>query len=684
MGAATVLLSLGTDLPESVRGVVADCGFTSPWEIVRHVAKRDFHLPAFPLLHLLDLVCRGIAGFSLKEADTRKALGKSRLPVLFLHGAADDFVPVSMSEENYRACRGEKSLYLVPGAGHARATPRTPRAARRGSGRFSGPMGRGDEGGRGPLRQRGALALPRRGSCPGGAGVERAPGRGPDGGKIIFWDILQRAFGGDKIGSMRHLDSTAGQGTRRRENGAKAAPAPRRPLCPKPGGRREKCGKIGEKTRRMVMAQQRIHSMTQGHPTRLLLMFALPLMVGNVFQQLYTVVDTAVVGQFVGVGALASLGAADAPNWGVLGIIQGLTQGFSILMAQHFGAKDYRELSRAVSGSITLCVVFGVLLAVGGQLWALPILQLLNTPSDVLGGAVLYLRIVYGGIPAIMAYNFLAAILRALGDAKTPLYAIVVAALMNVVLDLLFVVGFHWGIAGAAIATVISQVASAVYCYLNVRRIHFIQVRREDLRPGRQLSWELLKLGFPIALQNAIIAVGSMVVQFVINGFGMLFLAGFTATNKLYGLLEIAASSYGFAVTSYVGQNLGARLVDRIKKGMRSALAIAVITSVIIGAAMLVFGRLILSLFISGDPGEVEASLQIAFHYLSIMAVCLPILYLLYIYRSGLMGLGDTVVPMLSGFARWWCAWAWCCCCPSGWARRACTTRKWAPGPPRR
>ena len=399
------------------------------------------------------------------------------------------------------------------------------------------------------------------------------------------------------------------------------------------------------------MAQQRIHSMTQGHPTRLLLMFALPLMVGNVFQQLYTVVDTAVVGQFVGVGALASLGAADAPNWGVLGIIQGLTQGFSILMAQHFGAKDYRELSRAVSGSITLCVVFGVLLAVGGQLWALPILQLLNTPSDVLGGAVLYLRIVYGGIPAIMAYNFLAAILRALGDAKTPLYAIVVAALMNVVLDLLFVVGFHWGIAGAAIATVISQVASAVYCYFNVRRIHFIQVRKADLRPGRQLAFQLLKLGFPIALQNAIIAVGSMVVQFVINGFGMLFLAGFTATNKLYGLLEIAASSYGFAVTSYVGQNLGARLVDRIKKGMRSALAIAVITSVIIGAAMLVFGRLIMSLFISGDPGEVEASLQIAFHYLSIMAVCLPILYLLYIYRSGLMGLGDTVVPMLSGFA---------------------------------
>ncbi len=388
--------------------------------------------------------------------------------------------------------------------------------------------------------------------------------------------------------------------------------------------------------------------MTEGSPTRLIFTFALPLMVGNVFQQLYTVVDTAVVGQFVGVGALASLGAADSPNWGVLGIIQGLTQGFSILMAQHFGAKDYRELSRTVGVSTTLCVLFTVLLGVGGQLWAGPLLRVLNTPEDVLGGALLYLRIVYGGIPAIMAYNFLAAILRALGDSKTPLYAIVVAALMNVVLDLLFVVGFHWGIAGAAIATVVSQVASAVYCFLNVRRISILSVQRQDLRPEKVLTLTLLKLGFPMALQNAIIAVGSMVVQFVINGYGMLFLAGFTATNKLYGILEIAATSYGFAVTSYVGQNLGARLVHRIKQGLRSAVAIALVTSVIIGLAMLLFGRLVLGLFISGEPQQVEASMQIAYHYLSIMSVCLPMLH---IYRSALMGLGDTVVPMFSGVA---------------------------------
>ena len=396
---------------------------------------------------------------------------------------------------------------------------------------------------------------------------------------------------------------------------------------------------------------QRIRSMTEGSPTRLLITFALPLMVGNVFQQLYTVVDTAVVGQVVGVSALAALGAADWLNWMILGIIQGLTQGFAILMAQHFGAKDHRELSRSVGASVTLCLAFTVLLMVASQLAAHPVMTLLNTPDDILPGAMLYLRIVFGGIPAIMAYNLLASILRALGDSKTPLYAVVMAALLNVGLDFLFVMGFRWGIAGAAIATVISQAASAVYCFFHVKKISILKIHRKDFRLTLDLTKTLLKLGSPAAIQNAIISVGGMVVQSVINRYGMLFIAGFTATNKLYGILEIAATSYGFAVTSYVGQNLGARFVRRIKRGMTSATLIALITSVVIAGAMLAFGKLFLKLFISGTPEEVEASLQIAYHYLSIMSVCLPILYMLHIYRSGLMGLGDTVVPMFSGFA---------------------------------
>lgn len=396
---------------------------------------------------------------------------------------------------------------------------------------------------------------------------------------------------------------------------------------------------------------QRIRNMTQGSPLRLLITFALPLMAGNVFQQLYTVVDTAVVGQVVGVGALASLGAADWLNWMVLGIIQGLTQGFSILMAQNFGAEDHRGLSRSIGTSVTLCAISGAVLLVGSQLAAEPVLRLLNTPADIMDGALLYLRIVFGGIPVIMAYNLLASILRALGDSKTPLYAMIVAALINVVLDLVFVMGFHWGIAGAAAATVIAQVFSSVYCFRNVRRITIIRLEKGDLKPTRELTGILMKLASPIALQNAIISVGGMVVQAVINRYGMLFIAGFTATNKLYGILEIAATSYGYAVTSYVGQNLGGGLVGRIKQGMRAATLVALGTSAVIAGAMLAFGNFFLRLFISGTPEEIDTSMRIAYHYLAIMSVCLPILYMLHIYRSALMGLGDTVVPMLSGFA---------------------------------
>lgn len=395
---------------------------------------------------------------------------------------------------------------------------------------------------------------------------------------------------------------------------------------------------------------QRIRNMTEGSPTRLLLTFALPLMLGNVFQQLYTVVDTAVVGQGVGVTALAALGAADWLNWLVLSVVQGFAQGFSILMAQYFGAKDYRQLSRSVGASTTLCGIAAIAMLILSQALSQPVLLLLNTPENILGDSLLYLRIIFAGIPIIAAYNLLASILRALGDSKTPLYAIVVATVVNIVLDLLFVLVFHWGIAGAAAATIIAQAVSTVYCFLNVRKISLLDLHPEDFKLSRSLAAALMKLGSPVALQNGIISVGGMVVQSVVNRYGMLFIAGFTATNKLYGLLEIAATSYGYAVTSFVGQNLGGRLLSRIKQGMRSAAVIALLTSAVIATGMLLLGRGFLGLFISGTPEEAAASMDIAYKYLAVMSICLPVLYMLHIYRSALMGLGDTVIPMLSGF----------------------------------
>ena len=392
-----------------------------------------------------------------------------------------------------------------------------------------------------------------------------------------------------------------------------------------------------------------IRSMTAGPPLKLLVTFALPLMLGNVFQQLYTVVDTAVVGQGVGVHALAALGAGDWLGWLSLGTAQGLTQGFGIPVAQTFGAGDYEKLKKVVGGSVVLAAISAVVLFLLDQLLAVPLLTMLQTPAEIMPSALLYLRIVYCGVPVVMTYNLLATILRALGDSKTPLHAMIVACMTNIVLDVLFVMVFHWGIAGAAIATVIAQGCSGLFCLQRLRKISILKLSIAHLRLERGMALQLLKLGFPTAMMNMIIAAGCMVIQMVVNGFGGLFIAGFTASNKMYGVLEIAATSYGYAMTTYVGQNLGAGKKDRIKKGVGAACVVAIVTSLVIMAIMLIFGRNILSLFLSGTPQEIAQTMEVAYGYLAVMSVCLPVLYLLYVFRSAIQGMGNTFLPMVSG-----------------------------------
>lgn len=394
-----------------------------------------------------------------------------------------------------------------------------------------------------------------------------------------------------------------------------------------------------------------VKNMTEGKPVPLIFSFAIPLMIGNVFQQLYTVVDTMVVGKALGVSALAALGAADWMNWMMLGIIQGFTQGFGILLAQEFGAKRYDNLRRSVGNSAVLSLLSAIVLLGIGQLLARPVLELLNTPARILPDALLYLRIMYLGIPVVMAYNLLASILRSLGDGQTPLHAMIVAAATNIFLDLLFVLVLGFGIAGAAIATLIAQLISSLFCLYHIRKIDILTLQKADFRPSGRLPLRLLMLGFPMAFQNAIISVGGMIVQFVVNGFGVLFIAGFTATNKLYGVLEVAATSYGYAMVTYTGQNLGAKRTDRIRKGVKSAILIALLTSLFIALLMLFFGKEILSWFISGTPEEFEQTLQIAYYYLAVMSICLPILYILHITRSAIQGMGNTILPLVSGIA---------------------------------
>ena len=395
----------------------------------------------------------------------------------------------------------------------------------------------------------------------------------------------------------------------------------------------------------------RIKNMTEGKPLPLIVSFALPLMVGNVFQQLYTVVDTMVVGKALGVTALAALGAADWLNWLMLGIIQGFTQGFAILMAKEFGARQYDSLRKVVGNSTILAAVSAVVFLGIGMWLAKPVLTLMETPAEVMDGALLYLRIMYLGIPIVMAYNLLACILRSLGDGQTPLNAMIVASFTNIALDLLFVLVFKWGIAGAAIATLIAQLVSSLFCLWHIRKLDILALKPSDYRIHLPLVKQLMVLGTPMAFQNALIAIGGLFVQRVVNALGVVFMAGFTATNKLFGILEIAATSYGYAMITFAGQNLGARKPERIRKGMRAALVVAVLTSMVISAVMLIFGKAILSLFISGTPEEVAQTLYVAYYYLALMSIGLSILYVLHVTRSAIQGMGNTVMPMVSGIA---------------------------------
>ncbi len=393
---------------------------------------------------------------------------------------------------------------------------------------------------------------------------------------------------------------------------------------------------------------QTTRDMTVGSPGRLMLGFAVPLLIGNVFQQLYTFADTIIVGQALGVKALAAVGAVEWMIFLLFGFIQGLTQGFSVAIAQRFGAADYKGVKRAVISAAYLSAAGAVLFTLAGLALIYPVLRLLHTPDEIIGLSHGYLRILYAGLPVTMAYNLFSAILRALGNSRTPLQAMTAASLCNIVLDILFVLGFGWGMEGAALGTVMAQLLATVLCFVQLHKIKILRFTEGGCRIEMPMLLEQCRLGIPMGLQNMITAAGGMVVQSVINGFGVLFIAGYTAANKLYGLLEIAASSYGYGMSTYTGQNLGAGLYDRIRKGLRAASAIGIVTALLMSTIMLVFGKKILRLFLAGDVADVNAAIGTGYHFLIVLACFFPLLYLLYIARACVQGMGNSVLPMFS------------------------------------
>ena len=389
-----------------------------------------------------------------------------------------------------------------------------------------------------------------------------------------------------------------------------------------------------------------VSDMTTGNPVKLLVRFAVPIFLGNLFQQLYSIVDGMVLGRGVGVEALAAVGSTDALNFFVLGFITGLTHGYSILISQRFGAGDHAGIRRTAANAAWLTLFSSAVITALSLLGSRTLLGLLRTPPDLLDGALTYIRIIFAGLTATVVCNMLSGILRALGDSISPLVILIVSAAVNVGLDLLFVVVFRWGVAGAAAATVLSQALSALLCFLVLRRLELMRFRREDWAFDGALQLQLLRLGVPVGIMNSITAMGMMLLQNTVNTLGSVTVAAYTTGSKVMNLALQPGDILGIAMGTFVGQNLGARRLDRIRQGVRQAVSLSLGINIAMGAVLAVFGRELTAVFVSGSE---QAVIEAAYPYFVITGAGVWIVGLLFLYRFALQSLGDTVIPMISG-----------------------------------
>lgn len=393
----------------------------------------------------------------------------------------------------------------------------------------------------------------------------------------------------------------------------------------------------------------RVTDMTKGSPAKLMLGFAVPVVLTNLGQQLYQIVDAAIVGRGVGVDALAAVGCTDWTYWMILWSVSVMASGFATFVSRYFGSREYEKMNRAIVTMTVLSAVIALVLTGVGLALTRPILTFLGTPAEILPDAVTYLSTMIAGTLVVTLYNLTASILRAFGDSRSPLVAMILAAVLNILLDILFVLTFRWGVFGAALASVLSQLFSLVYCTVKIGKIEYVKPDRAACRWDGRLAWEIFRFGVPLALQYIIINCSGMVLQSTINTQGADFIAGYTAVNKLYGLLECSAIALGSAFTTFVSQNYGAGDYLRVKKGINVSAVLAVGAAVLLIAIMLPLNRLLPRLFIDLSEQGAEAALAVAAKYLVHMILSLPVLYLVYVHRSALQGTGDSNWSLLSG-----------------------------------
>ncbi|MER7798272.1 MATE family efflux transporter [Microbacterium sp. NPDC096154] len=388
-------------------------------------------------------------------------------------------------------------------------------------------------------------------------------------------------------------------------------------------------------------------SLITGTPWRVILAFSVPLLLGNVVQQVYQIADTIVVGRYLGVDSLAAVGATGSLLFLLLGFAWGLTSGFAIPTAQAFGARDHAAVRRSVAAGTILTAVVTIVITVCAPLIAAPALALMQTPDELMAEAAVFTRISFLGAGAMMFFNYLSAIIRAIGDSRTPLIFLTISCALNIVLVLAFVGGFGWGVAGAAFATVLAQSLSVLMCLEYVRRrLPVLHVTRDDWRGARDELREHLRLGLPMGFQASIIAIGTITVQVALNTLGTEAVAAYTTASRVDSLAIAFLQSLGLAVSMYAAQNLGARRPDRIRRGVVHATWLALVASALLGAFMVLLGAPIVRVFI-GDGSD--AVVELAHGMLIVNGVAYALLGVLFVIRGALQGLGHTLIPTVTG-----------------------------------
>ena len=389
--------------------------------------------------------------------------------------------------------------------------------------------------------------------------------------------------------------------------------------------------------------------MTEGVIWKEILLFSIPLLLGNLFQQLYNAVDSVVVGNYIGAQALAAVGSS-APVINLLvSFFMGLAVGAGVIISRYFGARKKEELHIAVHTSLALTFAAGLVMTLIGVLISPYVLQWVGTPSVVMESSVLYLRINFLGILSVMVYNMGSGILRAVGDSRNPLYFLIVSSVTNIILDMLFVIVFHMGIAGVGWATLIAQTISAVLTMLLLMRTkEEYQVKLKHIRFHKHMLYEIVRLGLPSGLQNAIVSFSNVIVQSNINAFGSLAMAGCGSYTKIDGFAILPVMSYSMALTTFTGQNMGAKKYDRVKQGAKTGILMSVLTIVCISALLLMLGPNVLAIF-SSDPTVINYGL----YMMHVLAPGYIFLAISHAFNGIIRGAGITTVPMIVMVTCW-------------------------------